>query len=135
MGNFKNLRVWQDAMILTEEVYKITNYSDFKRDFGLIDQLRRATVAIVSNIAEGDERDSNRQSVYFFQISKGSSAEVITQLNIAHRLGYFDTEKLYELENLTEKIRASLKNLIKARGGHNPANVISWFILSLFLPI
>ncbi|HLP94539.1 MAG TPA: four helix bundle protein [Saprospiraceae bacterium] len=135
MGNFKNLRVWQDAMTLTEEVYKITNHNSFQRDFGLMDQLRRAVVAIVSNIAEGDERDSNRQSVYFFQISKGSSAEVITQLNIAHRLGYIDSDKLYELENMAEKIRASLKNLIKARGGANPVKIISWFILSLFLPL
>ncbi|HLP94529.1 MAG TPA: four helix bundle protein [Saprospiraceae bacterium] len=135
MGNFKNLRVWQDAMTLTEEVYKITNYSSFHRDFGLKDQLRRAVVAIASNIAEGDERDSNRQSVYFLQISKGSSAEVITQLNIAHRLGYINADKLYELENLAEKIRASLKNLIKARGGDNPVKVISWLILSLFLPL
>ncbi|MBN8678244.1 MAG: four helix bundle protein [Chitinophagales bacterium] len=69
-----------------------------------------------------------------WEISKGSSAEVITQLNIAHRLGYINADKLYELENLAEKIRASLKNLIKARGGDNLVKVISWFILSLFLP-
>ncbi|MCC7464682.1 MAG: four helix bundle protein [Saprospiraceae bacterium] len=135
MGNFKNLRVWQDAMTLTEEDYKITNSGNFQRDFGLIDQLRRAVVSIGSNIAEGDERDSNRQSVHFFQISKGSIAEVITQLNITHRLGYIDADKLYELENLSEKIRASLKNLIKARGGNNPVKIISWLFLSLFLPL
>ncbi|HLP96051.1 MAG TPA: four helix bundle protein [Saprospiraceae bacterium] len=69
-----------------------------------------------------------------WEISKGSSAEVITQLNIANRLGYINADKLYELEKLAEKNRASLKNLIKARGGDNLVKVISWFILSLFLP-
>lgn len=60
MGKFKELRVWQDAVSLTEKIYRITNEPAFSKDFGLKDQIRRATVSISSNIAEGDERGSNR---------------------------------------------------------------------------
>ena len=120
MGKFKELRVWQDAILLAEEIYKITRLSAFSKDFGLSNQIQRAVVSIASNIAEGDERGTNRESVHFFNIAKGSSAEVITQLNIAHRIGYIDAESLAGLENSCEKIRASLKRLIDSRGGGNP---------------
>jgi four helix bundle protein len=115
MGKFKDLRVWQDSMDLVEGIYKITKRTAFSRDFGLANQIQRAAVSIASNIAEGDERGTNKEGVYFFNIAKGSCAEVITQLNIAFRIGYIDEAILSKCENQSEKIRASLKNLIKAR--------------------
>ena len=115
MGNFKNLRVWQEGIDLAEAVYKITREGAFSKDFGLRDQIQRAVVSIPSNIAEGDERRTNKESIYFFNISKGSAAEVITQLHIAKRIGYIEQTTLENLEGHSEKIRASLKNLIKAR--------------------
>ncbi|MCK6695879.1 MAG: hypothetical protein L6Q97_27730, partial [Thermoanaerobaculia bacterium] len=60
---------------------------------------------------------------------------VITQLNIAFRIGYIDESTLLQLENLTEKIRASLKKLIQSRGGSNPLNVIIWLLISLVRPV
>ncbi len=135
MGKFKELRVWQDAVSLTEKIYRITNELAFSKDFGLKDQIRRATVSISSNIAEGDERGSNRQSVHFFNIAKGSSAEVITQLHIAFRIGYLDKDAFEALERETDLLRASLKNLIKARGGDNPLFQISWLIFKILKPI
>lgn len=120
MGKFTELRVWQDAVGLAETIYQVTNESAFSKDFGLKDQIRRAVVSISSNIAEGDERGSNRQSVHFFNIAKGSSAEVITQLHIAYRIGYLDKLAFESLVRETDLLRASLKNLIKARGGGNP---------------
>ena len=122
MGRFKDLRVWHDAMELAEKIYRITQEPSFSKDFGLRDQIRRAVVSISSNIAEGDERGTNRESVHFFHIAKGSTAEVITQLNIANRIGYVETKTLQLLEDHAEKIRASLKNLIQARGGNNEAH-------------
>ena len=116
MGNFKNLRVWQDAMSLAEKVYTmIKDNPVFSRDFALRDQIVRAVISVPSNIAEGDERGTDRQSVYFFNVAKASCAEVITQLNLAFKLGYIDAGTLAHLEDLAEKIRASLKNLIKSR--------------------
>ncbi len=115
MGNFKELRVWQDSIELATEIYRISRQEPFSRDFGLRDQIQRAVVSIASNIAEGDERRTNRESVYYFNVAKGSVAEVITQLYIANHVGYIDMATLENLEDKTEKIRASLKKLIKTR--------------------
>ena len=117
MGNFKGLRVWQDGLYLVEKIYLMTRQEPFSRDFGLCNQIQRAAVAVPSNIAEGDERNTDKEAVYFFNIAKGSAAEVITQLHIASRIGYINNESRDQLEDLAEKIRASLKNLIKSRGG------------------
>lgn len=117
MGNFKTLRVWQDAVELVEKIYLVTRKPEFAKDFGLKDQIQRASISISSNIAEGDERDSNKECVHFFSIAKGSAAEVITQLNIAYRVGYISKEELESLEKLAEKIRASIRKLIQSRGG------------------
>ena len=78
-------------------------------------QIQRAAVSIASNIAEGDERNTNKEAIQFFHIAKGSAAEVITQLNIAYRIGYLEEDHITRTEDFTEKIRASLKNLIKER--------------------
>ena len=120
MGNFKELRVWQDAVGLAGRVYSITREGAFAKDFGLRDQIQRAAVSISSNIAEGDERGTNKDSMHYFNIAKGSAAEVITQLNIAFRIGYLDRNTFEEMENETERIRASIRKLIQVRGGNNP---------------
>ena len=135
MGKFKELRVWQDAIGLAEKIYAVTNNPVFSKDFGLRDQIRRAVVSISSNIAEGDERGTNRQSVHFFNIAKGSAAEAITQLHIAFRVGYLEQDTFETLERETDLLRASIKNLIKARGGDNPLFQISWFLLKILKPI
>ena len=115
MGKFKELRVWQDSMDLVTGIYQITGKGKFAEDFGLRNQIQRAGVFIPSNIAEGDERKSNKEAIYFFNIAKGSAAEVITQINVAYRIGYIDETIFTKFENQTEKVRASLKNLIRAR--------------------
>jgi len=134
MGKFKELRVWNDSMDLTVKIYEITRELPFNKDFGLCNQIRKAASSIASNIAEGDERGTNRESVHFFNIAKGSTAEVITQLNIAFRIGYIDESTLLSLENQADKVLASLKNLIKSRGGSNPLNLLIWFFISLTKP-
>ena len=135
MGNFKKLIVWQDGVNLAANIYHVTRWENFRRDYGLSNQIQRAGVSISSNIAEGDERKTNREAVHFFNISKGSAAEVITQLNIAYKIGYLDEKTFTKLEDQTEKIRASLKKLIKARGGNIPIKIASWFLISLFFPL
>ncbi len=115
MGDFKKLNVWIEAKDVAVDLYRITNQSDLKKDFGLRDQLRRAGVSIASNIAEGDELGTNKQSIRFFHIAKGSSAEVITQLMIAEEIGYLDSSTTKELINRLEKISAQLNKLIQYR--------------------
>ena len=135
MGKFKELWVWQAGIELATDIYKISKNGEFGRDYGLRNQIQRAVVSISSNISEGDERGSNRQSVYFFKIAKGSNAEVITQLHIAYKIGYIDKEALDKLELKAMKISSGLHKIIEKRGGYNLANTLKWFILSLFVPI
>ena len=74
MGDFQKLKVWQKSKELAIEIYQITNNGPFTKDFRFRDQIRSAAVSVPSNIAEGDELGSNRQSIRHFNISKGSTA-------------------------------------------------------------
>ena len=80
---FRGLNVWQKAKDLAVFIYKTTNTGYFSRDFGLRDQIRRSAISIASNIAEGDERDTNKESVRFLYIAKGSLGELLTQIIIS----------------------------------------------------
>jgi len=116
MGNFQNLRVWQAGLGLTEDIYSITKKHPFSNDFGLKNQIQRAAVSIPSNIAEGEDRGTDKEAIHFLNIAKGSAAEVITQLHIAKRIGYTNLDELNRLLSQTEQIRASIKKLIQAKG-------------------
>lgn len=88
MSNFENLKVWNRAIELAVSIYKLTEENKLiQKDFGLKDQMRRASVSISSNISEGYELGTDKQSVQHFYIAKGSSAELYTQLMIASRIG------------------------------------------------
>lgn len=114
-AGFKELIVWKRSKNLAVLVYKVTGQGEIVRDFGLRDQMRRAAVSVCSNIAEGDERNTNKESVRFFYIAKGSLAELITQLEIAHEIGYISKEKTAYLETECTNIANMLGALIKAR--------------------
>ena len=88
MCGFKDLKVWQKSKELAVLIYKITQEKGFRQDFGFKDQIRRAAISIPSNIAEGDERGTNKEAVRFFYIAKGSLAELQTQIEIAFEIGY-----------------------------------------------
>jgi len=115
MGNFMKLRVWQNAKELAVRIYKLTQNKEFSRDWGLKDQIQRSAVSIPSNIAEGDELGSDKQSVRHFYISKGSVAELTTQLIIANEIGYIDNITKDNFLDDCDKISAMLTNLIRAR--------------------
>ena len=115
MGNFHELKVWQRAKDLAVYIYKITEKGKFAKDFGLRDQWRRASVSMPSNIAEGDELDSNKQAIRFFYIAKGSSAEVLTQAIIAMEIGYLKKEEYEHVEKECKAISGMLSRLITAR--------------------
>jgi len=115
MAGFKELKVWQHGKELAISIYKITSVGKFKSDFGLRDQIRRAAVSIPSNLAEGDERGSNKEAVRFFYIAKGSLAELQTQLIIAHEIGYIDSENLKDMDEKCQMLGKMIGSLIKAR--------------------
>ena len=115
MGNFQELRVWRKAKDLVVFIYKETQKGEFAKDYGLRDQIRRASVSIPSNIAEGDELNSDKQAVKYFYIAKGSAAELLTQAIIAFEIGYFDLEKYQYIEKECKAISGMLTLLIAAR--------------------
>jgi len=133
MGKFKTLWVWKEGITFAAEIYEITNQGAFAKDYGLRNQIQRAVVSIASNIAEGEERDSTKQTTHFFKIAKASNAEVFTQLQIAHKIGYIDEQTLQKLEGKSNMIGSGLYKLIKSRGGYNFANSIKGIFLSLLV--
>ena len=115
-GNYENLKVWQKAVELAVSIYRITNEKDlFRRDLGLKDQIRRASVSISSNISEGDELGTDKQAIRQFYIAKGSVAELYTQLTISGKIGYISDEENLCLREECKHISAMLMNLIKSR--------------------
>ena len=115
MGDFKKLTVWQRAKDLAVSIYAQTQQDQFLKDHGLRDQIRRAAVSIPSNIAEGDESGSDKQSIRYFYIAKGSTAEVLTQSTIAFEIGYLDKESFESIEAECKAISGMLMRLIQSR--------------------
>jgi four helix bundle protein len=119
IGGFQGLKVWQKSKNLAVLVYKLTDSEKFRRDFVFKNQFRRAAVSISSNIAEGDELGSDRQTVRFFKIAKGSAAELLSQAIIAEEIGYLKSEDLQELDSRCTEILKMLSKLISVRSGNN----------------
>ncbi len=115
MGDFRKLEVWKLAKDLAIYIYKLTKKGEFAKDYDLRGQIRKAAVSVPSNIAEGDESGSNRQSIRYFNIAKGSSAEVQTQAIIAFEIGYISSEENIEIINRCEIISKKLVKLMKYR--------------------
>jgi four helix bundle protein len=94
---FEDLIAWQKARIVVAQIYKVTNLPRFSRDFGLANQIRRAAVSVLSNIAEGFERGGLSEFHQFLVIAKGSCAEVRAQLYVAFDAGYIEQEEFFAL--------------------------------------
>ncbi len=109
--DFRDLVVWQKAMAFAEHVYAELSRFPHEERFCLCDQLRRATVSIPSNIAEGRGRDSAKDFAHFLHLAKGSLNEVVTQLELARRLGY--SLNCAELNVEAEEIGKMLSVLIR----------------------
>lgn len=115
LAKYSELMAWQKAMDLVEKVYTITKGFPLDERFGLTNQLRRASVSVPSNIAEGQSRAS-RDFVRYLSIAQGSLAEVETQMLIAARLGYVgepDTEKFQHLAAEVGRLIHGLSNSIE----------------------
>ncbi|MDO5980868.1 four helix bundle protein [Flavivirga spongiicola] len=116
MHRFKDLEIWKRSRSFCSEIYSITSKFPESEKFGLTNQLRRASVSIPSNIAEGSSRQSNKDFARFLQITLGSAYEIETQLLIASDLGFINNEELKELSKnlesiikMTSKFKSTLK--------------------------
>jgi len=114
---FEDLLVWQKAMRLCVAVYRVTRTGHFARDFGLRDQVQRAAVSVLSNIAEGFDRNSRAEFARFVSIARGSAGEVRAQIYLARELGYLSEAESGELlaacAEITRMLIALRKSLEK----------------------
>jgi four helix bundle protein len=116
---FEDITAWQRARELTQQIYKLTSTSQFARDFGLKDQIRRASVSIMSNIAEGFERSGTGEFTHFLATAKGSAGEVRSQLYVALDQQYITPDTFAQLNSsVTEisKMVAGLMDYLKKSG-------------------
>lgn len=109
---FENLIVWQKSKDLCVDIYK--HFNELK-DFGFRDQITRSSLSIVSNIAEGFERESNKELIRFLYIAKGSCGELRSQLIIAKEISFIDQETAEKLINQAKEISYMLNSLIQTR--------------------
>ena len=111
--NFKNLNIWKLSLDLADEVYNLTDQFPKNEEFGLKSQLRRCSVSVASNIAEGSSRSSNKDFNRFLEISLGSLYELQTQIIISSNRNYFELEKLDIIENKITELQRMISGFQK----------------------
>jgi four helix bundle protein len=111
-NSFEDLHIYQEARQLANGVYAVTRNVSFARDLGLVDQVRRAAVSVMSNIAEGFERGAKAEFVQFLYIAKGSCGEVRAQLQVAMDQQYLEAGEFTRLYALARKISSMTSNFI-----------------------
>jgi four helix bundle protein len=110
---FEDLEIWENGRKLAADLYRVSGSGALARDFGLRDQLRRAAVSVVSNIAEGFERGSTKEFAHFLYLAKGSSGELRSQLYIAFDLGYLLEAELKMLLGAAQALFRQLAAFIR----------------------
>lgn len=114
--SFEEIEAWQKARQLTQEIYRVSKEGDFKKDFGLRDQIRRASVSMMANIAEGFERSGTSEFAQFLAIAKGSVGEVRAHLYVALDQGYLTKQafdRLLALATETGRLIGGLMSYLR----------------------
>ena len=109
---FEEIQAWQTAKELTNNVYGLTNQAGFNHDFGLKDQIRRAVISVMSNIAEGFESRTDAQFINYLGMARASAGEVRAQLYIAFDQGYLTEEQFKDTYALAEKCARQIARFI-----------------------
>ena len=110
---FEDIQAWQQARALARLVYAVTAQGEFARDFALRDQIRRAAISVLSNIAEGFERGGNKEFRHFLSIAKGSAGEVRAQLYVALDVGLLSRQQFDELHALVTQTGRLIAGLMR----------------------
>ena len=113
--SFEKLKVWQDAIQLSKEVYKITSTFPNDEKFGLVSQMRRATNSIAANLAEGTSRNTNKDKAHFTTIAYSTTMEVLNHVILSKELEFISEENYLELREKIYKISNMLNALRKAQ--------------------
>ncbi len=112
---FRDLKVWKLSRSLSADVYRACSLPGLRQHLALCDQMGRAALSVPSNIAEGNDRSSNKDALNFLRIARGSLAELETQLWIAHDVGWLDTESYHRLCEKRSEVERMLGGLIRTR--------------------
>jgi four helix bundle protein len=112
-NSFEEISSWQNARLFNKRIYEITEKEIFKKDYDLTKQIRRASISISSNIAEGFERNTDKEFIYFRYIAKASSGEVRSQLYLALDLNYISEVEFNELFESISDISKLISGFIK----------------------
>lgn len=110
---FEDIDAWKEARKLVNIVYALSNEGEFSRDFGLKNQFRDASVSIMSNIAEGFDRETNREFIQFLVIARASTSEVKSHLYVALDRKYVNQEKFEETYNQATKVTSLIDGFIR----------------------
>jgi four helix bundle protein len=114
MAGYRDLKVWQAAMQLATEIYRLSAEFPKHETYGLASQIQRSAVSIPSNIGEGHGRNSNKEFYHFLGVALGSLAELETQLLLARRLGYLTEELINPVLQVSDETAKMLKGLQKS---------------------
>ena len=112
-NSFEEIQAWQKAKDLTVSLYRMTNEEPLKKDYDLVRQMRRAAISITSNIAEGFERQTQKEFIQFLFIAKGSTGELRSQLTIAKELELISAKAEQEIKQSCIEVSMMLGSLIK----------------------
>ena len=118
--SFEKLEVWIKSRLLTRKIYVLTNDFPESEKFGIIPQLRRASISICSNIAEGASRWSKKDQAHFYNIAFSSLMETLNQLILSNDLNYLDPTELIEIRKEIHIISLMLNNLAKSTSRNKP---------------
>ena len=133
---FEEYDCWQFARELTNLVYTLTRDDLVKRDYGYVDQIRRAAVSIMNNIAEGHERGSNKDFVKFLYVARGSAGEVRNMLYVGLDQKYIDQQRFEQLKELAIRTSKACYGLIRYLSKNlDWKSKLSIFLFVLLLPI
>ncbi|MBA7605238.1 hypothetical protein ES703_12368 [subsurface metagenome] len=110
---FEDIKAWQKSRELVKEIYYITNNKKFMKDWSLKEQVRRAAVSIISNIAEGFSRQTDKEFIQFLYIAKGSASEIQSHLYLSLDLGYLSKEEFKKVYIETEEISKMIPGFIR----------------------
>jgi four helix bundle protein len=110
--NFEDIEAWKEARTLNKLIYKTTTRDPFRKDFGLTGQIQRASITVMANIAEGFDRQSNKEFIHYLNIASSSASEIQSHLYAAMDLAYITEEEFKNLYEQTRKVRKLINGFI-----------------------
>ena len=115
MGTFKDLKAWQRSMDLAEAIYEVTASFPKEERFTLVDQMRRSAISVISNIAEGYGRGTDKDLTHFLYMARGSANELSAQIELSKRLSYISDDSFVNMDALCMEVNKMLSYLIYRR--------------------